>query len=487
MMIRSAREIIDELKKVFEKDFWRSYVLDVHKRLNYSKIEFTVFLALCTTFIALSAITTPIPFCSSAPPWVRYLKYVWLFYLPIALVIIYSIYRFNPRVDYGGLRRVVQRERYKVIFQIVTRGFEIDAVERGVRSVMFWAPRYLKSFEVWIVTEEDIPESSRAKLRQLEEVYGEKIRVLFVPKNFETSRGTKYKARALCYALEVRKRLGYVDDRTWVYLMDEESVVGEDTVVSIVEFIERSYRDGKMAAQGMVVYSNFWGKNILTSLFDSVRPLQDLTLMRFQYERGRPIFAVHGSHMLIRSDLEAEIGWDFGPVMAEDLIFGLVSSSRVGRVWGWLRGKLYEQSPFTLTDFIKQRRRWVWGIIDVLKHEDVSRKDKTLVGLNYLLWLGGLPAAIVSVLNLVVPTPLPSLAMIPFLGLLMAVWLYIYWEGCKINLWHLSIDRRIKKMLQFAALIFAPLAGIIESVAVWYGIVTYPFMRRKLGFELVKK
>jgi len=482
--MRRIREI---LNKVFEHGFWRDYVLDVHKRLNYSRAEFTMFLVTCTVFIATSAMLTPPSFYAPPHPWLRSLKYVWLFYLPIAMVIVYSLYRYNPRTDFGSLRRSKQTSEYRVIFQIVTRGYEVEAVKRGVESVMFWAPRYLKNFEVWIVTEEDLPETSRIEFEHMKKIYGDRLRVLYVPKDYETARKTKYKARALCYALEVRRRLGYVDKYTWIYLMDEESVVGEDTVISIVEFIEKSYREGRMAAQGMVVYSNFWGKNILTSLFDSVRPLQDLTLMKFQYEKGRPLFAVHGSHMLIRCDLESRIGWDFGPVMAEDLIFGLISSSKAGRVWGWLRGKLYEQSPFSLRDLIKQRRRWVWGIIDVLKHKDVSKRDKLLVGLNYLLWLGGLPAAAVSVLNILVPTPLPSMAIIPFLGLLMAVWLYMYWEGCKINLWSVNIDRKLKKVLQFVALALAPLAGIIESLAVWYAILTYPFARKKLGFELVKK
>jgi len=486
MMIRRAKEILRRILEAFEGEFWRNYVLDVHKRLNYSKLEFTLFIVACSAATIGGAILNPVPYSASAPSWLQYLKYVWLFYLPISLIIVYSIYRFDPSKDFG-LQRVKQRKQYKVIFQIVTRGVEVDAVRRGVLSVMHWAPQYLKNFEIWVVTEEDAPKSSKLFFEELKRSLGDKLRVIYVPRSYRTPKGTLFKARALCYALDVRRRLGYVNDRTWVYLMDEESVVGEDTILSIVEFIEGAQEHGKMAAQGLVVYSNFWGKSVLPSIFDSVRPLQDVTLMRFQYEYGRPLFAVHGSHMLIRTDLEDKVGWDFGPVMAEDLIFGLMSSSRVGRVWGWLRGKLYEQSPFSVVDFFKQRRRWVWGIIDILRHRDIDAKNKFLVGLNYLLWLGGLPAAVISILNLVMPTPLPTIAMTPFLGLLMAVWLYMYWEGCKINTWHLPIPAKVKNSIRLAALILAPLAGLFESAAVWYGIVTYPFSRRKVGFELVKK
>jgi egghead protein (zeste-white 4 protein) len=31
---------------------------------------------------------------------------------------------------------------------------------------------------------------------------------------------------------------------------------------------------------------------------------------------------VHGSNLLVRSDIEDSIGWNFGPTLAEDEIFG---------------------------------------------------------------------------------------------------------------------------------------------------------------------
>jgi len=66
-----------------------------------------------------------------------------------------------------------------------------------------------------------------------------------------------------------------------------------------------------------------------------------------QMRIGKVFVGVHGSHLLYRSDLENEIGWDFGDIRAEDAIFGLLVNERFGKVWGWLKGKLYEQSPFT--------------------------------------------------------------------------------------------------------------------------------------------
>jgi len=479
-------KVAEELRKFYSGEFWKRYTLEEHLRLNYSRIEYVLFILLCTASTVLSAIMQPPQgfIGLNIGVWLPDLKFVWLFYLPMALVIAFAILSKRAR-DELYLERRVQSKPYKVIFQITTRGYEVDAVTRGVRSVLYWAPKYLRDFEVWIVTEETIPRENREKLLSLARE-SDRVRVVFVPRDYSTPRGTAFKARALCYALELRKRMGYVRSDVWVYLMDEESVVGEDTVISIIDFIENEGSRGKMAAQGTIVYPNFWGLNFFTSMFDSVRPMQDLTLLRVQYRYGRPLFGVHGSHMLLRADMEAAIGWDFGVVMAEDLVFGLVSARKVGRVWGWLRGKLYEQSPFSLRDFLKQRRRWVWGLIDALRHRDIALRDKILVGLNYLLWLGGLPSAVVTIVNAILPTPLPTLAMIPFLGFLMATWLYLYWEGCKLNIEMLPVNKLVRRLLRLLALALAPLAGIIESVAVWYGVLTYPRARR-VGYELVKK
>jgi len=148
--------------------------------------------------------------------------------------------------------------------------------------------------------------------------------------------------------------------------MDEECIIGEDTVLGIIDFIENESKKGKLIGQGLIVYSNFWGKNLLTSLEDSIRAGDVITRLKLQAKMGRIIMGIQGSHSLHRLDIEEKVGWDFGFMRAEDAMFGLLVNQHFKKIWGWLKGKLYEQSPFTIKEFIKQRRRWLWGKLEIL-------------------------------------------------------------------------------------------------------------------------
>ncbi len=77
--------------------------------------------------------------------------------------------------------------------------------------------------------------------------------------------------------MELREKLGYHPEKTWIYLMDEESIVGEDTILGIIDFIESEAPKGKLVGQGLIVSSNYWGRNLLTSLQDSLRAGDDIS------------------------------------------------------------------------------------------------------------------------------------------------------------------------------------------------------------------
>jgi len=248
---------------------------------------------------------------------------------------------------------------------------------------LYWAPRYLRRFEVWVVTEDDVDKRFFEGLRRLDD----RVRVVYVPSWYRTPRGTRYKARALHYAAELRARLGYDPEKTWVYLMDEESIVGEDTILGIIEFIEEEAPKGKLVGQGLIVYSNYWGKNLLTSMQDSVRSFDDITRFKLQNLIGRNFVGLHGFHLLYNMVLEEKVGWDLGPHRAEDMAFAFLIDELFGsfRPFGWLKGVLHEQSPFTIRDMIKQRSRWVYGIIDIIndKKFKIRYKFLLLIHLSY--------------------------------------------------------------------------------------------------------
>jgi len=93
-----------------------------------------------------------------------------------------------------------------------------------------------------------------------------------------------------------------------------------------------------------------------------------------------PVFGVHGSFLLVRGKVENEVGWDTDSLV-EDFRFSLqvtilplqlkvlnMLNSLLVKAWsqgyrlGWIPSVAREQSPMTLSDFFKQRRRWFTGM-----------------------------------------------------------------------------------------------------------------------------
>jgi len=363
------------------------------------------------------------------------------------------------------LQRRSQSKDYKVIFQITSRGFNVEAVRRSVESVKYWAGKYLKDYEIWLVTEPDA---------LIGDIDG--VKVIKVPSDFRTNNNTKFKARALEYARLLRKP--YARDDVWVYFMDEESVVGEDTILGIIDFIENNRGE---IGQGLIVYSNLYGKNLLASLADSIRSSGDVSLYYFQIVTGFVPW-MHGSHVLIRSDVEASIGWDFGTTWGEDSLFGLEAQKRGYRI-RWLKGRLYEQSPFTIRDFLKQRRRWVFHSLDVLRRK-TSVKVKTSYFYSLLVWASGLISLFVTILTI------QSKAVFPFNDSLLLItapitasWISAYPVGLYLNTQPLGLP--LRKLALYSVL--AVVGGsLLEGIAVWYAILSAVRMQ-DIGFEVVKK
>jgi len=431
-----------------EDEFWKKYTLERHNQLNYSRLEYILFLAAgIGGSIAINMLSgKPPEDPSTLDTILMNAKYIWLAYTPVAAMCGYGVLRYKPKDDFY-LERKVQSEDYKIIFQIATRGFNKEAVERSTKSIVYWAPKYLKDYEIWILTEDDVDKSFFEKLKEINEEAKRVVKLIYVPRDYSTPNNTKYKARALYYAMELRKNLGYDPYKTWIYLMDEESIIGEDTVLGIIDFIENENKKGRLIGQGLIVYSNFWGKNKLTSLEDSLRAGDDITRHKFQAKLGKVIAGIHGSHLLYRYDIEKKIGWDYGKIRAEDAMFGLLVNKYFGRVWGWLKGKLYEQSSFTIKDFLKQRRKWVWGQLDILKKNNIDTKYKFINLIHIFSWLTALPSMVIAYTNIIYPTPLyDPLLSIPF-GFSLSTLLYLYWEGSKLNLQPLRKNNQLKVFL----------------------------------------
>jgi cellulose synthase/poly-beta-1,6-N-acetylglucosamine synthase-like glycosyltransferase len=430
--------------------------------VNVKVIKYTPVLVLFTVSLLdiLSVLTHP----ARPPSLIDFLKWTWLIPLISGLSAFVGFLAI-PKEDFV-LQRRTQSKYYKVIFQITSRGFNVDAVRRSVESVKYWASKYLRDYEIWLVTEPD------ALIQNIDGV-----RVVKVPSYFRTPNNTRFKARALQYAKLLRRL--YARKDVWIYFMDEESIVGEDTVLGIIDFIENNRGE---IGQGLIVYSNLYGKNLLTSLADSIRSAGDVSVYYFQILTGFVPW-MHGSHVLMRADVESSIGWDFGTTWGEDSLFGLEAQRRGYRI-SWLKGRLYEQSPFTVRDFLKQRRRWVFHSLDVLRRREMSVKVKMNYFYSLLVWASGLPNLLITVLSIVSETVFPFnnfliLLTAPVLTSLISSYLV----GLYLNTQPLGLP--LKKLVFYSAL--AVIAGsILEGIAVWYAVLSALRMQN-IGFEVIKK
>jgi egghead protein (zeste-white 4 protein) len=113
-------------------------------------------------------------------------------------------------------------------------------------------------------------------------------------------------------------------------------------------------------------------------------PGDDYGRFRFQNMLGYTLVGMKGSFMVVPRKLEMEIGFDHGPAssITEDAWFAFV----VSRVY-WCEGTLYEQSPFTIRDIIKQRRRWASGLWQVVLHHPSAWWRRLMLAVQMMCWV----------------------------------------------------------------------------------------------------
>ena len=77
------------------------------------------------------------------------------------------------------------------------------------------------------------------------------------------------------------------------------------------------------------------------------------------------------------------MSFDWGPdgSKAEDCFFGMVALDQ-GYTFNFIQGEMHEKSPFTFSDFMKQRKRWMQGIYLVCASNHIPVKSKFLLSLS---------------------------------------------------------------------------------------------------------
>ena len=289
-----------------------------------------------------------------------------------------------------------------------------------------------------------------------------------VPADFSPEHA-RYKARALEY---YRQRMNF-GPGDWVLHLDEETVIDAECLEACIRFCRRSpHRIG----QGIIYYNNhgFW-RHRLTAVADAVRTGDDLGRLFAQFSWiQRPVFGVHGSFLLVEGALENEITWDLASCLVEDYAFSLRAMHR-GYGCGFIDGYAREQSPMTLVDFLKQRRRWVVGIR--------SLSSDSLWPLYWTTLWQMAPFARVVAIVATVTNFFPWWFEIPA-HFACVTYLYLYLLGMLVQ----DIDYGSKPLtiawhLIQVAILF-PIAMLMETAGVAWAMFT---RQRDLTFQVVRK
>ncbi|MFF3250219.1 hypothetical protein ACFYWP_04280 [Actinacidiphila glaucinigra] len=197
---------------------------------------------------------------------------------------------------------LVEQDFLIVLVPTIGRHDTYPALERSVLSYVEHLPEWFPYMRVDVLTEEGCEAAERIdRLAATSPL----IRVVTVPKAYETANGTRFKARANNYAHELRIAEGEALDHVWVLHMDDDTGVGPDTAASLAQFINRQRRatpdEVKHMAQGILTYPRENAVSMLTWFADAIRPADDIARFRAFTGLGTPAAGVHGELLVIRA------------------------------------------------------------------------------------------------------------------------------------------------------------------------------------------
>lgn len=316
---------------------------------------------------------------------VQWAEVIWLVPVPLALAlwIGWFVFAVAALPDPAAISAppIVSGRRasppVRLIFRFVTRGDYVDVLRESVNAVHAAFASYSETpgpYHVEIVTERPIAPQSSAEC------------VFVVPARYTTPHGSLYKARALAYLQET-----VVPERgDWFVYLDEESVMGPGMLAGIYRFIRRTQQDQRsgrtprVIGQGGILYQ---GGHWFYRGADALRTADDLGRFRLQYAFGVPLFGIHGSYVIVRGEDDARLSFDVGPTnsITEDAAWALRAWAR-GYRFGWVEGFLHEQPPQRISDFVRQRARWLSGIRLVLRDHTIPRRYRVCLGLFTFFW-----------------------------------------------------------------------------------------------------
>lgn len=443
---------------------------------------------LIVALFGIIAVATTMTYKPSSTPLLSlYLTIVWTLPVGMSMVVLVGAYKAARDIRISSQLATAKRiNGQRLIIQLPTLGKAsvIPSLARAIQSFEQFAPKYFKDWRVDL-----IGEANSEALADLWALESDHVRVILVPTEYSTANGTERKARANCYAVDMRYREGENRRNIWILHMDDDTGVGEDTMREIARMIRRNPPESPASrhfAQGVLTYPRQFAVNIWTWLADAVRPSSDLSIFRQMTGSGQPLIGAHGEFLLVRSSIEDKVGWDFGRYLSitEDAYFAIKFASQYPGRSEWLAARCYGASPATMSDLIVQRKRWARGLLHVARDRDLPLKSRMLMRYAMFSWMVGVFQHVIPVLLVAGLTSefntsplMQGFSLAWALNMAVGVWFYV--EGLRANA-HASGMRR-PALCHYFGLLLIPFFSLIEGIGGIKGFAA--FLNDRFGPE----
>jgi len=397
------------------------------------------------------------------------LRLLTLLSLPQALCNFLGLTLYNAFPDKVVLRSSPLLSPF-ICIRTVTRGDFPDLVRNNVnRNMNTCLEVGMDNFIIEVVTDKPINLPKHPRIREV-----------VVSETYTTKTGARFKARALQYCLEDENNILGKDD--WIVHLDEETLLTENVVRGILNFV---YKGKHEFGQGLITYANEEIVNWWTTLADTFRVADDMGKLRFQFwVFHRPLFSWKGSFVVSKYSAEKDVSYDHGldGSVAEDCYFSMIAYNK-GYTFDFIEGEMWEKSPFTIRDFLQQRKRWLQGMFLVVHSPLIPLANKIFLALSLYAWMTIPLTTSNMVFAYLLPLPTDSYTL---LNLLVAfaggVTFYNYIFGAlkSFSMKRLGIRRFV--LCVIGSLFTIPFNIVIENIAVIWGLIGH-----KHRFYVVQK